>query len=143
MAKQETILLVDDDTDFRCALQEYLESEGFVIEHAENGLAALEFLRTAPQNPAVILLDLMMPLMNGLAFRVRQLDIPEYAAIPVVVMTANYEKLAELLRPLHVLRKPFRLEALLAVLNRVLPSASQTVNRESVREPFTRSPSFP
>lgn len=81
------VLIVDDDTAIREALRSLLEGEGFWVEEAENGQAALERLRKG-HPPAVVLLDLMMPVMNGGQFLRAVKHDPRTVAIPVVVMTA-------------------------------------------------------
>jgi CheY-like chemotaxis protein len=81
------VMIVEDDRDTREMLERFLQLEGFAVRTASNGEAALETLR-AGGNPCVILLDLMMPVMNGWQFREAQAQDPEFAKIPVVVVTA-------------------------------------------------------
>ncbi len=66
-----------------------LESEGFRVQTASNGAEALTAMRAT--RPAVIVLDLMMPVMSGDEFRRRQLAEPEYAGVPVICMTAAHD----------------------------------------------------
>jgi CheY-like chemotaxis protein len=66
-----------------------LESEGFSVHTASNGVEALDSMHE--QRPAIILLDLMMPVMSGDEFRRRQLAEPEYADVPVICMTAAHD----------------------------------------------------
>ena len=66
-----------------------LESEGFQVQTASNGAEALASLQHA--RPAVILLDLMMPVMSGDEFRQRQLQDPNYRDVPVICMTAAHD----------------------------------------------------
>jgi CheY-like chemotaxis protein len=82
------VLIVDDDADIRAALKELLESEGYDVVEAVNGLAALRRLRMGLR-PCVILLDLMMPVMDGWDFRAQQLQDPEIKDLPVVMVTAT------------------------------------------------------
>jgi len=82
-----TVFIVEDDLDTREMLARFLELEGFGVESAENGRRALETL-TAGERPCVILLDLMMPVMNGWQFREAQVSDPALADIPVVVVSA-------------------------------------------------------
>ena len=86
----------------------YLESEGYVVELASNGKAALELLRTSSR-PGVILLDLMMPIMNGWDFlEIWERD-PQIRSIPVILMTAS--AVTDRMRTASdILSKPFRLE---------------------------------
>jgi CheY-like chemotaxis protein len=82
------ILIVEDDLDFGELLSEILETSGFVTATVADGLAALEHLRTH-ERPDVIMLDLMMPRMDGWQFRREQAKTPELAKIPVIVMSAD------------------------------------------------------
>lgn len=89
MSDHPSILVVDDDTDLRETLGELLCDEGYDARLFENGRTALEFLRHG-ERPKLILLDLMMPEMNGWQFREEQLKHAELKDIPVVVMTASH-----------------------------------------------------
>jgi CheY-like chemotaxis protein len=82
-----SVMIVEDDRDTREMLGRFLELEGFDVRTAANGQLALDALQKESQ-PCVILLDLMMPVMNGWQFRERQKRDPRFAAIPVVVVTA-------------------------------------------------------
>jgi CheY-like chemotaxis protein len=81
------VLVVEDDRDTREMLERFLELEGFGVRSAANGEAALATLR-AEGRPCVILLDLMMPVMNGWQFREAQRRHPDFSSVPVVVVTA-------------------------------------------------------
>ena len=83
------ILLVDDSDDHRDLLKVLFDNEGYHLECAANGREALELLKAMQELPAFILLDLMMPVMDGYAFREEQLQDLRLASIPVVVMTAD------------------------------------------------------
>jgi CheY-like chemotaxis protein len=82
-----TILVVEDDADVRESLAELLLTEGFPVAVARDGEEALSRLHENPET-ALVLLDLMMPVMDGWAFRTRQNADPNLASIPVVVITA-------------------------------------------------------
>jgi CheY-like chemotaxis protein len=84
-----TVLVVEDHADLREMLAVLLESEGFAVCTASNGVEALEELPRC--NPSVILLDLMMPIMSGDEFRRHQLADPAYAKVPVICMTAAHD----------------------------------------------------
>ena len=83
----ETVLIVDDDRAVLSGLSELLESEGYAVATAMDGLDALGQLRGGLR-PSVILLDLMMPRMDGWDFRYEQLEDDDLRDIPVVVITA-------------------------------------------------------
>ena len=87
MTAAPQVMIVEDDRDTREMLEHFLELEGFAVRTAVNGAAALESLRHG-HRPQVILLDLMMPVMNGWQFREAQRRQPQLADIPVVVVTA-------------------------------------------------------
>ncbi|HVQ54394.1 MAG TPA: response regulator [Thermoanaerobaculia bacterium] len=111
------ILLVDDDAPSAEALREILESEGHAVIAAENGQVALDALREADRVD-VILLDIMMPVMNGYEFREEQLRDPKLASIPVIVLSADgrtREKAARLSAE-HIFQKPLSAPDLLRVI---------------------------
>jgi CheY-like chemotaxis protein len=81
------VLVVDDDAALRQLLQRMLEPEGFAVVEAENGRVALERLRDV--SPSVVLLDLMMPEMDGFEFVAQFRRHEAWRAIPIVVMTAR------------------------------------------------------
>ena len=82
-----SVMIVEDDPDTREMLERFLQLEGFDVRTAANGQLALESLR-ADNVPCVILLDLMMPVMNGWQFRRAQVSDPTLSQIPVIVVTA-------------------------------------------------------
>jgi CheY-like chemotaxis protein len=81
------VLIVEDDEDLREMMAQLLTLEGFRAETAANGRAALEYLR-GDDLPDLILLDLMMPIMDGWEFRRSQCEDPRLADLPVIVLTA-------------------------------------------------------
>jgi CheY-like chemotaxis protein len=83
------ILLVEDDFVLRTSLAELLTSQGYSVDCAAHGLEAFHRLNAATVKPAVIVLDLMMPYMDGIEFRTLQRALPSFADVPVVVITAN------------------------------------------------------
>lgn len=84
----KTILLVEDDATLREGLREVLEERGYKVEIAEEGAAALALLHREPR-PALILLDLMMPGLDGWDFLARRRIDPSLPAIPVVVISGQ------------------------------------------------------
>jgi CheY-like chemotaxis protein len=107
------ILIIDDDSDIREAFSQILEFEGYVVATAANGREALERLKQF--KPSLILLDLMMPVMNGKQFREKQKNDQEISQIPVVVLTAdNQSQDRQTIVDVNgYLRKPVRLDTLL------------------------------
>src|SRR5262245_31903527 len=104
---QKHILIVEDDPDFAVLLAEVLESADFTAETAPNGRLALERLRRSPR-PHLVLLDLMMPVMDGWQFRSEQQKDAAIASVPVVVLSAdgNVAQKAASLRAAGHLTKP-------------------------------------
>jgi CheY-like chemotaxis protein len=112
------VLVVDDDDGIREALCELLADAGHPAVSVANGQAALEYLRTAPKQPCLILLDLMMPIMDGETFRKVQLADPVLRSIPVVVLTAAGREAAARVPADGVLLKPVSLDDTLAAIER-------------------------
>lgn len=112
------ILVVDDDADIREAIELVLEMHGYKVTTANDGAEALARLQ-AGARPALILLDLMMPVMSGVDFRVAQLRDPAIAKIPVVVLSGNTHT-AERLAAFEsdVLKKPIALNDLVELVSR-------------------------
>jgi CheY-like chemotaxis protein len=113
-----TVLVVEDDLDIRQALLEILEDNGFRAVGASDGAEALDFLLRARDLPCVILLDLMMPVMDGASFREAQRREPRLASIPVVVLSAyrDVDRHADGIDAVSVLRKPPSVRELVNVL---------------------------
>jgi CheY-like chemotaxis protein len=113
--KTRQILVIDDDESIRETIGSILTDEGYEVIDGD-GIEALDKLRRGLR-PAFILLDLMMPEMDGWEFRAQQLHDPELALIPVVVISGDghAEAKAAALQADSHLRKPFELSALLAI----------------------------
>jgi CheY-like chemotaxis protein len=113
---REGVFVVEDNADILQAIVQVLEDEGYTVRATANGREALAMLRAgdAPL-PRVILLDLMMPVMDGWAFRAEQAADPTLADIPVIVLTAdgNAAEKAAQLACAGGLRKPVDLMTLL------------------------------
>jgi CheY-like chemotaxis protein len=113
----QEVLVVDDDPDIRESMCEILKDEGLEPVCVENGRVALEYLR-AGGHPSVILLDLMMPVMDGWTFLDQKDADPDLAEIPVAVISAFAERSAPARLPRdHVLQKPLELDAVLGVIH--------------------------
>jgi CheY-like chemotaxis protein len=121
------ILVVDDDPDILEALSEILEAEGFEIRRARNGKEALE--RLEPDSPQLILLDLMMPVMDGWEFAQRMRQKPAaISSIPLIVLSAdrNVGNKATDIGAVGYLAKPFELNDLLEMVRRALKEGPRT-----------------
>jgi len=115
--KRRSVLIVDDDIDIREVLADMLVETGFDVATACNGCEALAKVRRMDARPAVILLDLMMPVMDGYGFlEQRGLD-PALASIPIAIVTAGHSvDRSRLGDDLPILHKPFDVPQLLGVL---------------------------
>jgi CheY-like chemotaxis protein len=116
------VLIVEDDADIRGAIVDALGTCGIDSIEAANGRDALDRLRGPGARPRVILLDIMMPLMDGWQFRAAQRSDPALADIPVVVLTAvgDAEQHARDMDAAGALKKPVRLTDLLDTVERLL-----------------------
>lgn len=111
------VLVVDDNEDLRDNLAEILGGEGYAVEVAETADAALRVLELADAPPAVILLDVFMPGMSARRFVSLVRDRAAWAGVRLVLVTAASERdLPVELQAEAVLRKPFRIDQLLALL---------------------------
>jgi two-component system chemotaxis response regulator CheY len=110
-------MVVEDDQELGELFDELLSDHGYSVRTARNGLAAIELLGT--WRPDLILLDMMMPVVDGYAFRQAQLAHPEWRAIPVVVVSAASEFLgeADALGAKAILGKPLDFDELLRVVD--------------------------
>jgi CheY-like chemotaxis protein len=114
------ILVVEDDVDVARLLREVLEAEGYRTAVAGNGCEALDQLQK-DGHPDLILLDMMMPVMDGWKFREEQRKLPALASIPVVIVTADGDvrgKAASIQAAGHV-GKPLRIDSLLDEVERI------------------------
>jgi CheY-like chemotaxis protein len=112
------ILLVEDDPDSRACMRSLLELEGYVVHTAADGAEALKRLRSGLE-PGLIVLDLMMPGMDGFQFRKEQLRDPKLSAIPVVIYSGHHDDKANaaLLEPTAYIRKPFDFDSFLDLVS--------------------------
>lgn len=111
------VMIVDDDEEIRETLAELLSEEGYDVVEAEDGAVALDRLRDGA-HPSVILLDLMMPNMDGWQFHREIKRDPALSSIPIVVMTAAGPRGTNLTDVKEVLHKPFSLDVVLEVVAR-------------------------
>jgi CheY-like chemotaxis protein len=124
MSAPRTVLVVDDDADVRRTVAYALEDAGYRVLLAVDGRDALEVL-LGETRPDLVLLDMMMPRMDGWAFRAEQRSRPAIASIPIVVFTACgvSPEAARELGAQGLLKKPLRLEELLATVERASTSS--------------------
>jgi CheY-like chemotaxis protein len=110
------ILVVDDDPEILAMLRDFLEGEGFAIRTATNGAEALDALEDLA--PALILLDMRMPVLDGWAFAARLRE--RQVAYPIVVMTAaeSARRWAEEIGATGYIAKPFDVDELLQTIER-------------------------
>jgi CheY-like chemotaxis protein len=129
-----TILLVEDDDDFREALGWLLARGGYDVESEPDGASALEHLRGSEILPDVILVDLSMPVMGGRELCAELASQPDLAVLPVVLISAS-EGLEREKCATYSLQKPFTMDALHGVLARAgfAPNARVGAVRHSPR----------
>jgi signal transduction histidine kinase/DNA-binding response OmpR family regulator len=116
-----SVLVVDDDADIRVTVAQVLEDAGYHALTAGDGLEALQILRSEPQlRPSVVLLDVMMPNMDGKQFREEQQRDAELRQIPVIVFSAHREiaSIAQTLEADGYLAKPLRASELVDAVAR-------------------------
>jgi CheY-like chemotaxis protein len=114
------VLVVEDDEIIRESLVEFLGDNGYEGLGAVHGRDALEKLRASAPSPCLIVLDLMMPVMDGQAFREEQLQDPALSRIPTVVMSAYIEgeRIATDVNATAYLKKPLKLEQFLETVKK-------------------------
>jgi CheY-like chemotaxis protein len=119
MAAASQILLVEDDSAIRESVAECLQAEGHAVQTARNGAEGLSWLR-AGNRPALVVLDLVMPVMDGAEFLVAVRTDPSWRDLPVVLMTAAMPSVANPLPAATAyLEKPFELADLLDTVARL------------------------
>jgi CheY-like chemotaxis protein len=109
------VLIVEDDEDLREMMAQLLTLEGFETAAVANGQEALQYLHEAA-SPEVILLDLMMPVMDGWEFRRLQQADPALADVPVIVLSALDQTHAAKVDAAAFLKKPLDFDRLLALV---------------------------
>jgi len=109
------VLIVEDDDDLREMMAHMLTIEGFDAATVANGREALDYLQNA-ERPRVILLDLMMPVMDGWEFRRQQKADPDIAPVPVIVLSALDQARASTVDAAAFLKKPLDFDRLLELV---------------------------
>ena len=109
------VLIVEDDDDLRDMMAQMLTLEGYDAAAVANGREALDYLHSASP-PNVILLDLMMPVMDGWEFRRQQQADPDIAPVPVIVLSALDPSRAAVVDAAAFLKKPLDFDRLLRLV---------------------------
>ena len=112
MDRKKKVLIIEDDAATRTSMMNVLETEGFSVTGASDGLDGAIVLGQMEQAPGVILLDLMMPRANGWDFLDFQRNHHAYKNVPVIICSA-YPGIAKSLNPAVFLQKPLHLQKLL------------------------------
>ena len=117
--QRHVILYVEDEIDTRDAVTFALQHEGFNVFGAANGQTALDYLRSNPP-PCLILLDLMVPVMDGWQFMAVRARDPDLLAIPVVIVSAHMsiQRQTTPLKAAGYLTKPIDMERLIATVRK-------------------------
>jgi two-component system OmpR family response regulator len=130
--RRAQVLVVDDDDDIRGVMREFLASEGYSSAGVANGQLALEWLRSSRELPDLILLDLMMPNMDGMAFLGSIDEERAFRLIPVAIMSADPSVRRALdhretrFGPSFLLPKPIDFTRLLAIVAGVVPTENSS-----------------
>lgn len=124
-APMRRILLVEDDTAIREALDEVLGDLGYEVVSAPDGRGGLQLAAAQPE-PCPILLDWRMPVLDGREFLRQLRELPRGTEFPVILSTADHSAAAVAMgdQVAAVLSKPFDLDSLLSVLARISPRAT-------------------
>lgn len=115
---KKTVLIVEDDEDIRFLLQTALSMKGYAVVTAANGEQGIEKLATHNERPCIILLDLMMPVMNGWEFLERIRERGDHSAVPVIILSGAGREALEATQAgaQGYLRKPVELNHLFGVV---------------------------
>jgi CheY-like chemotaxis protein len=127
--QQPSILVVDDDSDVRTMMRMILAAEGYTAECAGDGVEAIDYLRT--HAPALVLVDLILPRMNGAALIRAMAGDPTMASIPVAIMSGQTTALASAQAPQVVaqLIKPVEIDELLKIVHQFGGARTTVVGR--------------
>jgi DNA-binding response OmpR family regulator len=117
-AKPLPVLIVDDEPNILDLLRDVLEEEGFTVITASNGAAALYLIQRIPV--ALVLTDLMMPLVSGIDLAHQLRSIPETATIPLLLMSAAMPEHVNSIFA-AVIHKPFEVDAVVDIVRQFLP----------------------
>jgi CheY-like chemotaxis protein len=121
------VLVVEDDADIRYLLHDVLDEDGYRVKLAQHGAQALDLLHRGPP-PKLILLDLSMPVMDGWEMRRQMLEHPEWADIPVIVISALGDRDSQRLQVDASLAKPVDLRHLSGLVKAYVDRSSAGPN---------------
>lgn len=117
MAQINFVYVIEDDQETRALLREVLELEGYYVKTAPNGYEALSLLSRDSSSAYLILLDLLMPVMNGWEFLEAADSIIQARSIPVIIMSVtNFQKSSLPKTVYDGLRKPLDIDVLLSMI---------------------------
>ena len=134
--KLTTVLVVDDDAEIRQALAELLEDEDYGVRLAANGKEALELVSKGLR-PDVILLDVMMPVMDGWHFLSARLKYPELVEVPIIIISAGQEaeREAHKVGVFEVAKKPLHVDDLIKRIEECRRRAKSAARQEGAPPP--------
>ena len=117
---KKEILIIEDDTEIRNTMIDFLEDEGFVVKAAENGAHGISILEASSVLPGLIFLDIMMPVMDGVEFRSAQLKDVNFSKIPTIIFSADgrVNQKVDTTGIVEVLKKPVELDDIISLANR-------------------------
>jgi CheY-like chemotaxis protein len=139
LSSQRPILIVDDDESIRAALTQVLELGGYAVASAGDGAAALERLRSG-ERPALLLVDLVMPTLDGWQLCAELARDPDLGSIPVVILSAAWNLHNERtggLQPAATLLKPINFKLLFEIVERFCGRA-RPAPREAHAPPYAK-----
>lgn len=134
----QSILVVEDDDDIRNVMIDVLESEGYHAEAATNGKEALELLHQI-NKPCLVLLDMMMPIMNGREFLDKVMEDSFLAPIPVLIVSAVADK-TNTKGAVGFLKKPVDIDIVLDMVNKYCSGTFTVVGPRPESEAQRRHP---
>lgn len=118
------VMIIEDDDDIRDLMRTMLEAEGYHVVTAVNGADAFQLLSQVPK-PCMILLDMMMPVMDGWTFSEEIKKNSKYSSIPLLVVTAFAEQITSKENFYGVVKKPLRFDLLLDLIRHHCPRERQ------------------
>lgn len=114
---KKSILIVEDDFDIRQSMSDILEDLGYKVFSASNGRAGIDHLQKMDELPGVVILDLMMPVLDGFGFRKEQVKDKRLSSVPTILLSAD-SRLPEKAKDIgfeEFIKKPIDLDHLLSI----------------------------